>query len=690
MAELDVLKVRGVIERLVAPSERWGWEFHEPVAVRPYPQARPRWSEPREPYLPTHTESYARARAALPKRAAIAGAILLVGLCAGRYGLLLDLVALGLAAFWFVPMVIARQKASELLAAHAQHRQAAWHAFGATDAQWQHDEQRWTHGEHARVAAANRWFPITPHTAPARIDVYGGTAEGHARFLVTLGSGLLGGRVKLTVLDLTERDVADPVSAFTRLAEFPYRHVRLPADLHQAGLLDGMDAEDVAELIAEALHTRRNAHESGALRDLDADILKNVARRLDGTITFARLVAALRVVQRIDQGGRDPLLSAQERLKLTEYVDVLGSSERNTAQAQDLRSTLEALIANDTTPAGYETGTAGTDGLTVYVSEDPNNRRRELLNRLVVETMIHRLRRREITGEVLAVAGADHLGAPQLQRLHRATQRAGVRLVLLIEHLSDEYESFLGDADSTSIFMRMQNTKEAARAAEYIGRGHTFTLTQLSHTAGTSTSNSTNTSHSTSQSRTDTTGSSGGGGTGGGWNKSESHTMGVSETHGFSDTTGTNESNGRTESRVYEFTVEPTTFQGLDPAGFILVEPVPGGTRRVLAGTCDPAVLTLPGVADQPLNDTERQSPVAEAAAAAAALPRQQQAEPPLTEVNIADPTGQYRQFAETLTRAGYILSYETHPIDPAMNGWLITGHRDGRPLNPAEIMSHR
>ncbi|MEV4279015.1 hypothetical protein [Actinoplanes xinjiangensis] len=678
MAELEVLHIEQVARRLATPDERWGWEFHEPLPVRGFPAPRPQWSEPRAPYLPTMEEKYQRARAAMPKRIAVVAAVVLVGLCAGKAGILFVLVGLGLAAFWFAPMVTAKQKADQLLAEHAVHREQAGQQYHATVAQWEQAEQAWRLSEQRRVASADRWFPIMPEVTPSRIDVFGGTAEGRAAFLLTLGAGLLAKGTGLTVVDLSERAAADPLLQLARSAGFPYQEVNLPADLHRAGLLDGMAADDVAELIAEALHARRGDRDSGSLLDLDADILKNVGRCLDGEITFVRLVAALRVVQRIDD-GRNPSLSSQERLRLAEYVDVLGTGERTAAQVQDLRSTLEALAgdaAESEPEAAGDTPEQGS-GLTVFVSEHSNHRRRDLLNRLVVQTLVHRLRQQKPgsgTGDVIAIAAADGVGAEPLKRLHAAAQRAGTRLVLMIDHLGEEFETYLGDAESASIFMRMQNTREAGRAAEYIGRGHTFQLTQFTHTAGTSTTRGTNSSTTVTHGSSESTNR--GGGVGGStWGSSTGHNHSHGQTDGTSRTDGTTVSDGETRSRVYEFSVEPTTFQGLDPCSFVLVDPAAGGGRRLRAGTCDPAVLALDGVADTPLAPDVR-----------AGRPATQGVDV----VSIVDPTGMHRTFADKLTQAGYLVSYQQDAEKPMFSGWQITGHRDGRPLNEQEIMSLR
>lgn len=685
MAARDIVQSDQVVRRLSVPRERWGWEFNQPAPPQPYSRPQPTWREPPAPPLETMSASYAAAKAAAPKRGVIAGAVLMFGLCLGKYGIPLDLVALGLAAFWFVPLLTAQQSATRQRNEYAlRHRQTS-QAFEAALAQWRAEESRWRAGEEQRVASANQWFPVEPKNVPTRLDVFGGVSGGWSDFLVTVGSGLLAAGGRLTIVDLSEAGVADRLVAYVGRTGAGAARISLPEDLHEAGLLDGMDAEEVAEVIAEALHTRRGSADN-ALRELDTDILREVGRRLDGRISFDRLVAALRIVQRSDDPcTRTTPLSAAERQKLADYADGLTTADRMQGQVQELRSVLESLtggrLLRDTPSSTSSTAAAA---LTVFVSEDPNTRRRDLLDRLVVRALIHRLRRTRHAGDVIAVAGADHLGVATIEELSRAARVSGVRIVLLLEHLREEYEPYLGGSDSISVFMRMGNAKEAGRAAEHIGRGHTFQLTQLSRTEGTSTAHGTTSSFGHTTGSSSTRGRSGGGGPSG-WNESNTTSHGESSQRGTSETTTNNESKGETQSRVYEFTVEPTRFQDLDASGFILVEPLVGGGRRVVAGTCDPAMLTLGLVADEPLIEDRSAARPAVAPGPGVASGRS-----PLGSITIADPAGEHRPMADRLHAAGYLVEYRRNDSAPFMSGWVITGHRDGRPLNEVEVMNYR
>jgi hypothetical protein len=54
------------------------------------------------------------------------------------------------------------------------------------------------------------------------------------------------------------------------------------------------------------------------------------------------------------------------------------------------------------------------------------------------------------------------------------------------------------------------------------------------------------------------------------------------------------DSSGWTDQRVYEYAVEPTVIQGLEPTAFLMVEVGPAGRRAVL-GDCNPGLALIEG-----------------------------------------------------------------------------------------------
>ena len=104
------------------------------------------------------------------------------------------------------------------------------------------------------------------------------------------------------------------------------------------------------------------------------------------------------------------------------------------------------------------------------------------------------------------VAGADEITRPHLERLSDACERRGVPLTLMFRHLREDSLQLLGGG--TAAFMRLGNHAEAEQAASYIGRRHTFVLSQRtvtrggSHTATRGTSDSHGTGKNSSDART--------------------------------------------------------------------------------------------------------------------------------------------------------------------------------------------
>ena len=118
--------------------------------------------------------------------------------------------------------------------------------------------------------------------------------------------------------------------------------------------------------------------------------------------------------------------------------------------------------------------------LTILCTTDRNKRRKDMVDRVLLQAITHRVRRPDTRspGDVVVIAGADHLDQATLEDLSRHARRTGLRLVLMFEHLRGDLQQLVGDSDSATIVMRLGNGREAGAAAEFIGRGHTFILTR--------------------------------------------------------------------------------------------------------------------------------------------------------------------------------------------------------------------
>jgi hypothetical protein len=148
--------------------------------------------------------------------------------------------------------------------------------------------------------------------------------------------------------------------------------------------------------------------------------------------------------------------------------------------------------------------------------------------------------------------------------------------------LRQESEQLVGEAGAAVVFMRLGNGREAAAAADFIGRGHRFRLTTVSVQQGDTVTRSENESRGTSGSNVRL-----------GWfghQRSYTRSTGTGSSKAEATTTG------EVYSRVYDLTIEPTALQALAPTAFVLVTSR-DGERVVTSGTCDPLLVAVDRVA---------------------------------------------------------------------------------------------
>nr|WTB12085.1 hypothetical protein OG546_49875 [Streptomyces antimycoticus] len=495
--------------------------------------------------------------------------------------------------------------------------------------------------ERARQASTMIWHPVQLSSRPSRVDVFGGTCDGWASMLTTFGTSLLRSGCQVMVLDFSEEHVAGGLERLVT-AHGLVTHFELPAEAHRFNVLLGLEADELADMLSQALHTMRRSERQADARSLDADLLESVAGLLDGRPTFQRLVAGLEILRRTYDVSAEGPLTAAEVTRLTARVDAIGQTEQVQNELQFLISTLNLLAREerDGTPQTDVTQQARSlwqpACLTVVTTSHSQHRRKRFLDHVIFQRLAHDMRHRsaDSEGNVLVVAGADDIGLESVEALAKQCKRVGVRLILLLERLRGDLKELLGSSDSAAILMRLGNAQDAAAAAEFIGRGHKMVLSQLTAQVGRAFS----TSIGYSSGHTDSTS----------WTKGSSETRGTSETEGTSETGGTSKAKGTpetknisktagtskssstnfsrsknkavtdartrswqdtvnvsladntghstTQARVYEFTVEPTTIQALPTTAFVLVESGSAG-RRIVLGDCNPGIVLLGRVA---------------------------------------------------------------------------------------------
>jgi len=619
-------------ERLFQPTERWGWEFVKPVPATVSPEANT---------PPVAEQVYAPQDYQLREKRSKRAWLGLIGWLVLAF--VVSLMAAGMAqavvkqvpaaveltgdivlgvgvllAIW--NLIRTRRRFSVMKRDYTTRYNGAVERYGQAYTSWQQRVAEHDRREAQRVAAAMRWYPVQLTSRPARIDVFGGTEDGWASLLVTVGSTQLAAGSSVFLLDFTDLAVGDNLAVAAAGKGYAVAVQELPRDLAELGIIADLDATELAEVIAETMYTMNRTQFGADLRGLHIDLLTAVGERLSGPPTFAKLVAGLQVFRRVYDAGSDDTLSPDEVRKLNSYVDTVGSTDQTQNELQALEGELRGLARAER--ASEKQTTAGfralwpVRGYSVVATRSKTGRHRRLVEHIVFHRTLQELHTRESTGrETLIVAGADQIGLESLEAMARQARRAGVRLIFLVQHLRDDMQKLLGAAGTVTLLMQLGNGDEAANAAEFIGRGHKFELSQLTLQVGRTLTHGTSSTEGGSvgvqRSRGYTYGGSSGyssGGQGGGSSNSSSswsttNTTTHSREQNWSDTVSQSEADsqnrGVTAARVYEFEVEPTALQGLAPTAYVMVENGSSG-RRVLTGDCNPGTVLLDRVADRP------------------------------------------------------------------------------------------
>jgi hypothetical protein len=460
-------------------------------------------------------------------------------------------------------------------------------------------------------ASGPRWFPVQPVAEPMRIDVVGGDADRHgwASLLVTLGTSVLSRQQPITLLDLTGQDVGGGLVEVARANGIATRRVELPGDGLDTVLLDGLDAAEIADGVAHAVGSDTASADSGSAsselrqeRAFTAELVRKVVGCLDGAVGFGRIAAGIDVLRQVTPPGG---LAPGEQVRLAELVGELGHDEWTGRQMRFVASQLRVLgeaaqlegLPSDATRTEWVWAPAP---VRVVATAGGRSDRKDVLDRLVVHLAQLALRPGAGTGPAprravgiggwLMVAGADRLGAETLETLSDHARSARVRLVLLIERPHGDLESVLGTGGAVCV-MKMYNHRDAAAAADFVGRGYKFVVSQVSYQVGKTFTDGGGDSFGATTSEGTSSGP-GSGQKGRGLTDNRSHAW----TGTRSWSVGDNVSDSRTLSRVHELTVDPEQILGLPETAFVLVDNA-GPGRRVTLADCNPGICLLDRIA---------------------------------------------------------------------------------------------
>ncbi|MFB8005090.1 hypothetical protein [Nocardia sp. NPDC056000] len=473
--------------------------------------------------------------------------------------------------------------------------------------------------EYQRVLRARVWFPVCPTNGTARLDVFGGTPRGWSAMVTTMCAPLrtTGGRA--LILDFDNHRIATDLESRTHAGGHSVHAVafsdtttrvdngdvntRKP-HIGEDHLLYGLSGKEVADLVSDAMYSLRGSVPNPGIGTHSASLglVQAVCERLEAPITFARIDAGLGVLLETYDPQSQNLLSDNEFARLTTHAHTVGGTEMITDELH-LLAELTGLATGRSSAAEPADATSATlwppAGLAIVANEVTDLRRKNFLDLLVFHRLLHDMRLQatpvsylgnRVDPDVIVVAGVASLQVSDLDALSSQARRLGVRLVLLIERLREDLRAFLGGPDSVTCFMQLGNPHEAAVAAEFIGAGVTFVLSELTEQVGTSHGTSTGVSHNQSgPAPTQINNLVNPAPAAAGWGSAVPTSYSLRESK---DT-------GRTTSRVHEYLVEPTVMQSLPPTVFVMVESGTQG-RRVAVADCDPATVLRDGVALSP------------------------------------------------------------------------------------------
>jgi hypothetical protein len=457
---------------------------------------------------------------------------------------------------------------------------------------WQEWEDRAAFHEQAeldRVAEVPEWGSVELRTP--RTDVYGGTLAGWGSLLAVHGASILA-RQPLLVADLTGQYALAELAALARQARVPSAEYVLPRDLNRAGLLTRLSGQHLAEALAEAIHAGP-AGTARTDRAVDVRVLEQLCSTLAGRggLTPARLAAAVQVA--LGRPAEDGLLTQEE----TNLIGAKMFGEAYQTQIGTNLVRLDAFLADLARYAGTGPPASPRPAYCTLFATEPGARsaRGELLAALVIQWLTVEVTASTATAPAVVIAGADEITHQHLERLADACDRRSVPLTLLFRHLRDDAVSMAGGGNTA--FMRLGNHREAEQAAAFIGRDHTFVLSGLTATAGSShtTTRGEEHGHSTSQSRGSaaTRGWSGDGRLGGSTysdsrTRSREHGRSESWSSSASQSDGTEWNDSTSYQRVYEYTVEPGVLQNLPENALLLV--TRNSASPLQAVECHPAI----------------------------------------------------------------------------------------------------
>lgn len=595
----DVVPSPNPLPQLATPGERLGWIFNDRnLYRRRYLEPPPQPSQ-----VPAHLhERLIRAERGMPKRILISlgagmGLAVLISCCGGvasmsASGSSAGVVVTVLAFVAFLAgvggAVLAGVAPSTARKAIANAQQRTQHEYAQAYAAW--DGRRHWHDQQQQqiVDAMFEWSAATPSAGTRRVDIIGGTTYGWEAVLTVFGGSLLATRGHMTLVDFTGEAVCGELTQLAVATSRTVRQRRLPSQLAQLDLVGALEPNELVDCLVEAMYGDAQGA-SRAERSQDSMLLREICGVLAPNLSMARLLAALRV---LTDRPVQAALTPEESDRLLD----LQPDESRRQMHQHLRRIEAFLHPLETMGSEAEAETA--DLTCLIADSDGRNAQNELLKDLLVQWLARQARREAAPMGSLVIIGADEVHHRSIEKLSTLCERRGIRLVLLFGHLRAESLHTIGGGEVA--LMRLGNHQEATAAADFIGKGHKFVLSQLTRTLGGNDTHTLADTYGESETRGRSSGSSRSG-----LDFSSQSGTNWSRTRNWSQTEsvarGTNWSDAQAAQRVYEYALEPRVLQDLPDYAMILVKGEGRGSV-VQAVEVDPAIVTLPRVSMAPID----------------------------------------------------------------------------------------
>ena len=600
-------EAEAIVARLFASGERLGWEFRD---RRPF--FRPfREPEPEPSKLDVYDQNQLeRSKAGIWMKAWVfggsvaAGYVGVVGVLAisvngGSPTLSHSLASFVLLVAWLVGIALlaglvdwtqrALRGVREAKAAWVAARHERMAAGAAARYRWERRRKAHPGAEWARVDAIPEWGAVRTAAGTRRIHLFGGSLESWQGFCTTFGASMVGTSPPVLVLDLSQHMVAAELCQLAAQLGLPTHLQLLPEQAASTDLLSGLSPAQLADILVESLAEHDGQR---SLRAADARILSALCDALAPDLSFARLHEGLLALigepvepSHLSRSEWDAIANLFSYDYLRQALPRLRALE---AQVHPLRELGSGPVLPAPSDAVLRTLMLGDSGRLLVTSD--------LLVHLLLQWLIRALQAASLRPNVLIVVGADQLPRRHLRQLTDLCTRLQVRSVLLFRELEGEAAQLLGSSDAVA-FMRLANAHQAELAANHIGKGHYFQLTQLTRSHSETQSSSRGMTDQESFSRATPFGFNRG--------RSWGTTRGYAESIGWQD--------AESKQRVYEYAVEPTWLQHLPDFALLLVQRTDidldsshrfgSRTPELRVADCNPDILSLPRVLTTPLDD---------------------------------------------------------------------------------------